>query len=47
MNLFVGRPRGKLWRRNLTIEAPKDGADLQVLKDALALVPDIQDDLAA
>ena len=47
MNLFVGRPRGKLWRRNLTIEAPKDGAGLQVLKDALALVPDIKDDLAA
>jgi tRNA-dihydrouridine synthase A len=47
MNLFVGRPRGKLWRRNLTIEAPKEGAGLDVLKDALALVPDINDDLAA
>lgn len=47
MNLFVGRPRGKLWRRNLTIEAPKEGAGIQVLKDALALVPDIKDGLAA
>ncbi len=47
MNLFVGRPRGKLWRRNLTIEGPKDGAGIQVLKDALALVPDIKDELAA
>ena len=47
MNLFVGRPRGKLWRRYLTVEAPKDGAGLSVLQDALALVPDIEDNLAA
>lgn len=40
MNLFVGRPRGKLWRRLLTTNAPKDGAGLEVVTKALAQVPE-------
>ena len=47
MNLFVGRPKGKFWRRYLTVEAPKEGAGLEVLRDALAQVPNIQETLAA
>lgn len=47
MNLFVGRPRGKFWRRCLTVEAPKEGAGLEVLQETLAKVPDIQENLAA
>ncbi|MBT6436366.1 MAG: tRNA dihydrouridine(20/20a) synthase DusA [Deltaproteobacteria bacterium] len=47
MNLFVGRTKGKFWRRYLTVEAPKDGAGIEVLRDALAQVPDLQETRAA
>lgn len=38
LGLFPGRPGARFYRRHLSIEAPKRGAGLEVLRDALALV---------
>ena len=38
LGLFAGRHGARLWRRHLATHAPKRGADLQVLRDALAHV---------
>ncbi len=40
LGLFQGRPGAKAWRRHLSENAHLKGADLRVLTDALALVPD-------
>ena len=38
LGLFPGRPGARFYRRHLSTEAPKKGATLQVLRDAMALV---------
>ncbi len=38
LGLFPGRPGARFYRRHLSTEAPKPGATLQVLRDALALI---------
>ncbi len=38
LGLFAGQPGARLWRRHLATEAPKRGAGLEVLRDALAHV---------
>ncbi len=38
LGLFPGRPGARFYRRHLSTEAPKRGATLQVLRDALALI---------
>ncbi len=38
LGLFPGRPGARFYRRHLSTEAPKRGATLQVLRDAIALV---------
>ncbi len=38
LGLFAGLPGARRWRRHLATEAPKRGAGLGVLRDALALV---------
>jgi tRNA-dihydrouridine synthase A len=38
LGLFVGRPGARAFRRHLAIEAPKRGAGLDVLRDAVAQV---------
>jgi tRNA-dihydrouridine synthase A len=40
LGLFQGLPGAKAWRRHLSENAHLSGADLSVLTDALALVPD-------
>ena len=38
LGLFPGLPGARLWRRHLATEAPKPGAGLTVVRDALAHV---------
>jgi len=38
LGLFAGQPGGRLFRRHLSENAHLKGADIQVLRDALALV---------
>ena len=38
LGLFVGRPGARLWRRTLSEKSSKDGAGLEVLREALAQV---------
>ena len=38
LGLYHGQPRGRLYRRHLSERAPKPGADLAVLDEALAIV---------
>lgn len=38
LGLFSGRPGARLWRRHLATEAPKAGAGLGVVREALAFV---------
>lgn len=38
LGLFMGLPGARAWRRHLATEAPKRGAGVSVLRDALALV---------
>jgi tRNA-dihydrouridine synthase A len=38
LGLFAGMPSARLWRRHLSTEAPKRGAGIDVVKDALAFV---------
>ncbi|WP_245423836.1 tRNA dihydrouridine(20/20a) synthase DusA [Methylovirgula sp. 4M-Z18] len=38
LGLFAGMPGARLWRRHLSTEAPKRGAGINVIKDALGLV---------
>lgn len=40
VGLFQGRPGARAWRRHLSEAAPRDGAGVEVLTDALALVPE-------
>ncbi|WP_413204186.1 tRNA dihydrouridine(20/20a) synthase DusA [Rhodospirillum sp. A1_3_36] len=40
LGLFHGLPGARAWRRHLGEQAPRPGATVQVLLDALALVPD-------
>lgn len=38
LGLFAGQPGARQWRRHLSVEAPKRGAGIEVLKDALSFV---------
>jgi len=38
LGLFTGRPGARAFRRHLAVEAPKHGAGLEVLREAVALV---------
>ena len=50
LGLFPGRMGARLWRRHLATEAPKRGADLALVRDALKLVardmPDLHNQAA-
>ncbi len=39
LGLFQGQPGAKAWRRHLSEHAHKPGADISLIRDALALVP--------
>ena len=45
--LFAGQPGGKRWRRHLSEHGHAPDSGLQVLLDALALVPEHREDVAA
>jgi tRNA-dihydrouridine synthase A len=47
IGLFQGVPGARAFRRHLATAAVKPGADAQVLKDALALVPQSGEDISA
>ena len=47
LGLFPGLPGARLWRRHLATEAPKVGAGLEVVRDALAQVTRPTSSLAA
>jgi len=44
IGLFNAQPGGKRFRRHISENAYREGADLQVLEDALALVPEVIED---
>ena len=45
LGLFTGRPGARAYRRHLATEAPKPGAGLEVLRDAVAHVARASDSL--
>jgi tRNA-dihydrouridine synthase A len=47
IGLFQGIPGARAFRRHLATAAVKSGADAQVLKDALALIPQTGEDVSA